>query len=267
MSYILLQCMSLISSASIFLMWAGIALFIVGFAYSIIKNTWTALKTNTEIKRLPLKDYGLGAVLIDVNSPLAFIAGLIRPKIYISKGLFNSLTRDEIKAVFLHELHHKKRKDPLRLFINSFIKDAFFYIPIVRYFSKLFHAIKERAADDMVVSVTGKPLELASAILKVSTNNKFMMAASIKGAGEIEDRVKRLIGEGANRIELPRFKGVAASLFMALFILFAPIAKGYGLDKECNDYKCKVTHHHKTGDICEPSSQDMDCNKHCYMKM
>ena len=56
MSYILLKCMSLLSAASVFIMWTGVSLFIIGFTYSIMKNIWILLRTSADIKKLPLMD-------------------------------------------------------------------------------------------------------------------------------------------------------------------------------------------------------------------
>lgn len=265
MSYILLQCLSFLSAASIFLVWTGISILVIGLLYSIMKNGWAVFKTNKEINNLPLKDYGLGAVLINDMSNLAFTAGLLRPKIYISNGLFNSLTNDEVRAVFLHELHHKKKYDPLKFFLSSFVKDMFFYVPISKYLIRLLHTIKETAADNRVVSVTGKPLELASAIVKVSANNNLQMSASIKGMGQIESRIKRLLGEEIGKVEMPPIRAILTSFLMLLFLLSLPVVSVYGFDKRCDDNKCRTTHHHKNGNVCEPNAKDMDCNKHCYM--
>lgn len=265
MSFIILQCLSILSAANIFLIWLGVFLLSIGLLYSLVKNCRAVLKTNKDIKNLPLKDYGLGAILINDMSNLAFTAGLLRPKIYISKGLFNSLTNDEIRAVFLHELHHKKKYDPLKFFISSFVKDMFFYVPITKYLAGLLHIIKEKAADDKVVSITGKPFELASAIVKISANNSLQMSASIKGMGQIENRIKRLVGEENGRIELPPIRTILTSLLMVFFLLSLPVVSVYGFDKRCDDNKCRTTHHHKNGNVCEPNTKDMDCNKHCYM--
>lgn len=267
-SFIILRCLSILSGISVFLIWAGTGIIIIGFLYSLIKNIWILLKTNKKIDKFLLRDYGLSALLIDDGSLcFAFTAGLFYPKIYISRGLLDSLTKDELKAVFVHELHHKRKMDPLKFFISSIIRDMFFYIPVSKHLLKIFHAIKEKAADDRVISVTHKPFELASAILKVSTHNSgLQMSVSIKGKGLVEDRIKRLVGEDASEMVMPPFKTILTSIFMVIFLLSIPFMGAYGFDKRCDDNRCKVTHHHKIGSDCNPVAGDMDCNKHCYMK-
>lgn len=269
MSYLLLKCMSLLSAASVFIIWLGISLFIIGLAYSILKNTWILLRTNAQIKKLPVKNYRLGTCLIDDNYVYtAFTLGILKPRIYISKGLLNSLSNDEIKAVFLHELHHKKNHDPLKFFLGSIIKDLFFYVPIVRYLVRVFHTIREDAADKRVVSLTGKPFELASAIIKVSTfNNKSSYAfASITGAGSVERRIKRLIGERTRRFDLPSVKNILVSFTAMILLLSVPVTITYGFDKKCNTDVCKITHHLESKEVCNLAIGDMNCRVHCNMK-
>ena len=142
----------------------------------------------------------------------------------------------------------------------------FFYLPITNYLTRLFHTIKEMAADDKVVSITGKPLELASAMVKVSTHNRNLrMSVSIKGKDGIENRIKRLLGEDTGKTPLPSIKTVLISFVMAMFLLSIPIVAVSGFNKNCDDDKCKLTHHHKSEGMCEPMAKDMDCNEHCYM--
>ncbi|MBI5682381.1 MAG: M56 family metallopeptidase [Deltaproteobacteria bacterium] len=266
---IILQCMSILSMASVYTVRGAVLLFVTGVIYSLIKNSIVVLSAARNIKRLPVKDYGLGTLLIDNASVTAFTSGFLRPKIYISKGLLESLTYDEIKAVFIHEVHHKKNHDPLKFLLSSVVRDTFFYVPIVKYCVKVFHTIKENAADKRVVSMTGKPIELASAILKVSTANssKFYAFASIRGVESIDARIKRLIGERDNSVELPSARNILASSIVLLFLLLVPVTVSYGFDKRCNDEMCRITHHHQSAKECNTmAAGDMDCTVHCNVK-
>lgn len=108
-------------------LWSGAALLATGFFYGIIKAAASRVKTGRAIKKLPPSARRGSVVLIrDAESRAAFTHGLISPMIYMSTGLLASLDRDEIKAVFLHELHHKRSLDPLRFFILTLFKDMFF---------------------------------------------------------------------------------------------------------------------------------------------
>ncbi len=52
--------------------------------------------------------------IVDSKFDLAWCSGLIRPKVFVSRGLTNKLTEDEMQVVLAHEHMHIKRKDNLR---------------------------------------------------------------------------------------------------------------------------------------------------------
>lgn len=268
---ILLDCISLISMGIFLSAWAVILTFGAGLIYGIVKSFSAVLRTHFQIKKLPLRRYGLRLVVID-NPAIctAFTFGIFRPEIYISKGLFNTLSKDELRSVFLHELHHRTQCDPLKMLLLSIIKDTFFYLPIFRDVSEYFYSLREKAADDSAICATAKPLELASALLKVSSygRNIIPMSVSISGGGLVEERVKRLLGESSKAVIYPRLKKMLASILLLMFILSAPTAYSLGMGKTCNQYKCNETHHHSVEkDLCSTGLEKEDCGNHCEMKM
>lgn len=52
--------------------------------------------------------------IVESNRPFAYCAGLLRHRLILSRALFESLSREELEAVLVHELHHAKRYDNLR---------------------------------------------------------------------------------------------------------------------------------------------------------
>ena len=52
--------------------------------------------------------------VLDSKALLAWCSGLIKPKIFISRGLTETLTEEEIQIVLAHEQAHVRRKDNLR---------------------------------------------------------------------------------------------------------------------------------------------------------
>jgi Zn-dependent protease with chaperone function len=55
------------------------------------------------------------ALIIADDRPLAFCAGLLRPRVYVSTGAVALLDEPALPAVLVHERHHARRRDPLRL--------------------------------------------------------------------------------------------------------------------------------------------------------
>jgi Zn-dependent protease with chaperone function len=76
------------------------------------------------------RSWSLGDVLvIEDEFPRAFCAGLLRPRVYVSSGAVALLDEHALRAVLLHERHHMRRHDPLRLAAGRAIARALFFAP------------------------------------------------------------------------------------------------------------------------------------------
>src|SRR4051794_37559721 len=60
----------------------------------------------------PLPGHPAVAV-IDAPVPMAFCAGWLHPRVYVSTAALRVLSRDELAAVLAHEQHHRALRDPL----------------------------------------------------------------------------------------------------------------------------------------------------------
>jgi len=220
-------CLSSSSPLTSVLLWGGTAVLGGGLLYALIKGGISLFKSYRAIRKLPLADRGLSVALIrDGSVKVAFTHGLIRPKIYMSTGLLDSLTAEEARRVLLHEIHHKKNRDPLRFFLVTLLKDAFFYLPVGGYITRRLHAVKERAADDAVIERTGDPFVFAETLLKVARFGADMRidvarTASIMGSGSLESRIKRLVDGKETREERPRLTVILTSVILAAALLFS----------------------------------------------
>jgi hypothetical protein len=129
---------------------------------------------------------GRRVLVVPAARPLAFCAGLLRPRVYVSTGALERLGEAELAAVVAHEAHHAARRDPLRILIARAIGDAYSFGALPRREQ----ALAELAADAAVVRSRGAA-PLASALLAFD-------------ASEIApERVDRLAGD-APRDEVPR---------------------------------------------------------------
>ncbi|CAA0115655.1 Uncharacterised protein [Zhongshania aliphaticivorans] len=52
--------------------------------------------------------------IVDSKEHLAWCAGLLRPIVYLSQGLLNDLSAQQVRMILLHELSHAIRRDNLR---------------------------------------------------------------------------------------------------------------------------------------------------------
>ncbi|MEK7700287.1 MAG: M56 family metallopeptidase [Planctomycetota bacterium] len=127
----------------------------------------------------------------------AFTSGILKPKIYLSTGLCSYLTNKELLAVAVHEAHHTQDWAPLKLFIARIFHAINFFLPINSYLLNGYITASEMAADDTAVHISGEPLELASALVKLSrydNMDKLSTAALFsQGPAIVEDRLRRIL--------------------------------------------------------------------------
>ena len=143
---------------------------------------------------------GIRCRLIDVDEPLAFCAGYLRPSVYLSSGAREQLAVAELQAVVGHEAHHRARRDPLRLLAARALADSLFFIPILRRISDRYSALGELAAHEAAVRAVRGRGPLASALLKFSESG-LDPAPVVSIAPE---RVDHLMGDpDATRWKLP----------------------------------------------------------------
>ncbi len=82
--------------------------------------------------------------IVDIARPIAFSVSLFRPKIFVSVGMLEILSRKETEAVLLHEMAHIKNRTPL-FKLSSFF--ARIISPLARFttFADVLSKEEERA--------------------------------------------------------------------------------------------------------------------------
>ena len=163
------------------------------------------------ISRLPVRGErdvaGRRVRVIGSTRALAFCAGLLRPRIYVSEGALARLRPAELDAIVVHEAHHAGRRDPLRILVARAIGSAF---------GRREQTLADLSADAAAARRVGDA-PLASALLAFDGD----------AAGIAAVRVDHLTGEGS-RIEVPRALAIAAGAVVCalgvelLWTLFVP---------------------------------------------
>jgi hypothetical protein len=144
----------------------------------------------------------------------AFCCGVLRPRVYISRGTLEMLSRDELAAVVAHEAHHASRRDPLRIFAARVLGEALFFLPALRRLADRYAALAELAADEAAVERSGDRRALASALLV------FEATPSTAAVGIAPERVDHLLGTRP-RWQLPVAVMAAAVVTITGLLAFA----------------------------------------------
>ncbi len=135
-----------------------------------------------------------------LDRPLALACGLRRPVVLLSTWMLVQLDRRELEAVLAHEVAHVARRDFLAAWLTTMLRDAFCYLPASRVAYRQLQREREFACDGLVVAATGRPLALASALVKVWQpalgGPCAPVVPSLVGGGEaIEVRIARLLAD------------------------------------------------------------------------
>jgi Zn-dependent protease with chaperone function len=139
---------------------------------------------------------GYEALIVDDPGPQAFCTGLLRPRIFVSRGTLDLLDDSALRAVVAHEAHHARRRDPLRILVARTLGDALFFLPMLSPLADRYATLAELAADEAAVRQTGSQRPLAAALLA------FEQTPSTSVVGIAPERVDNLLGKRA-RWELP----------------------------------------------------------------
>jgi Zn-dependent protease with chaperone function len=155
-----------------------------------------------------------GVLVIDDDHPDAFCAGLFRPRVYITTGALAKLDEQGLKAVLVHERHHARRRDPLRLAAGRVIARSLFFLPGVRQLRQGQQMLTEVSADETALAAaSGDRSALARAMLSFGD-------APGSSSGIDPVRVEYLLGEPPSW----RFPALLCAAAVALLALVATVA-------------------------------------------
>lgn len=174
------------------------------------------------------------------SDAVAYAVGVRQPKIVVSTALLRLLDEEELEAVLAHEMAHVKRRDNWFGWLLFSLRLASFYNPVALFvFHQISHEV-ERMCDADASAATGKPLPLASALIKVfrasrqparggrlwSRRLASRTATLEKRARRalVTDRVERLVHpEKVDPVSLPRLRlglALAAILGMGFMVVY-----------------------------------------------
>jgi len=105
-------------------------------------------------------------VLVDAADSFSFVYGVMTPRVVVSRGLLESGTSQELRAVLEHEGYHVRNIDPLKTAIVRVLSQALFFLPALDSVRVRYVAGRELAADRRAVAACGRR-SLAGALLKV----------------------------------------------------------------------------------------------------
>ncbi len=139
------------------------------------------------------------ALLLADKAPVLAVAGVLHPRLVISRRVMHGLTDEQREAALRHERAHRTSGDNLKRFLILLAPDT---IPFVNCFGKLersWSKFTEWAADDQATEGDAhRALSLASALVRVAKMGSrqpvnFIACSLVGGDRELSERVDRLL--------------------------------------------------------------------------
>lgn len=164
------------------------------------------------VRRLPQRQEA-GCVVLEVPGELAFTLGVFRPRLHLSRSVWDGPHRDVVLA---HEQAHAHERHPLWLALARWSRRSLWYWPFTQGLLREVTLSAELAADEQAVKTAGTPA-LARALRGMLPAPTSAAALSFSTPGTLSRRVQRLARSGRR---LSRLEGAGLGLlYLALLIL------------------------------------------------
>ncbi len=155
-----------------------------------------------------------------VNVPL--VIGYLKPVVLFPVALVNQLDNNQVEAILIHEISHIRRNDFLLNLIKTIIETLLFFNPFVWMTGRFIHLEREHACDDLVLKLSGKPLNYAHALLKLELlKDKSSPAYALAATGKNQNlyqRIKRITNMKTNYLNT---KQQMAAITLGIACLFS----------------------------------------------
>ena len=136
---------------------------------------------------------------IDEEFPLVALVGILRPRLYVARGVLRRCSAPEMAAIVAHETAHYRRLDNLKRLLLCSCPDFLSFSAAAGELERAWSEGCDRAADDDAAR-RGSRLDLAAALVKVARALEApapasgLFAAFCRG-DDIAARVRRLLRE------------------------------------------------------------------------
>lgn len=140
------------------------------------------------------------------------------PTIVLPSDISFSLTSEQLHSVLAHELTHIQRKDHWVVFLQAASSILYWWNPLLHWASRRLSTLRELICDDVVMSMTDRPVEYARSIVQIAertAKNPVLVSSlgiGLSPMGELESRIRRILDASRSRADLRITKRFAVGL-------------------------------------------------------
>lgn len=148
-----------------------------------------------------------------------FTAGLLKPKIYVSTGLFRSHSKAELEAMIFHEKNHQNNFHPLKTLSTRFIQLLLPPMPGKNWLIDNYTTLTEVSSDQFAEYKIESKIPLVSALLKYQNPKPNPLLATVSNYFNSQsERIKILVGQKKQAVSTPLVYAFMVSILMFLSI-------------------------------------------------
>ena len=149
-----------------FIVWM-LSVFRVGFSLLRTSRYMTTCRRNGQ--EVTVDGEAAPVLVLKRDAPVMAVAGLVRPRLIVSRGVLHKLTPEQREAAFRHEQAHQASRDNLKRFLCLLAPDALPFVSGFRKIERQWARYTEWAADDHAVDGdSNRALSLAAALVSVA---------------------------------------------------------------------------------------------------
>lgn len=127
-------------------------------------HDWMRYAEPVSIENVPVPVY-----CVEHQFPVIAVVGVLRPRLFIARRIFGSLSSDELSAAVLHEIGHLAARDNLKRVLMRLCRDALVIVPVGRALDRAWAESAEAAADEHAAQRGSLvALDLAAALVKIA---------------------------------------------------------------------------------------------------
>jgi TonB family protein len=172
------------------------ALWLIGFAVAIVRNTSSALHWRGVARRAEKRN-GF-SVSDECQEPM--VIGILRPAIVLpGGGYLESLSPAELEAVFAHERTHLARRDNLLAALVQLACAAFWFDPLHRFARRRLVDLRERACDEAVIAAGCDTLSYLTALARSCDASFRSSAVACMSRLHLRERMESIMTHGNQR--------------------------------------------------------------------
>jgi uncharacterized protein (TIGR03435 family) len=149
------------------------------------------------------------------------VFGIFRPVLLLPDGIFDRLTRSQLKAILAHELCHFRHRDNLLAAFHMFVETVFWFHPLVWWIGKRMVEEREHACDEEVLADLADPQAYAEGILGVCKHyveSPLACASGVTGA-DLKKRIETIMkNREAFRLNITKKLVLVASGIIAICV-------------------------------------------------